>query len=70
MKLVDLQFKLGEISGKIDQLLAQEAAREKRIDALEGRTRSLEVFRWKSAGAISVWALVLGALVTWINKHG
>lgn len=65
MNLVNIEYKLGQIDGKLDMLLefhrssgAQNGQRDKRIGALEK-------FQWKTAGALSAWAVVLSLVLAW-----
>lgn len=58
-----IEYKLGQIEGKIDLLLDRTAGQERRI-------RGLEAFRWKLAGALAVLSLMASFLGAWVVHRG
>jgi hypothetical protein len=65
MHEVNIDYKLGVIESKLDMLLAQESAKDERMTAQEARIQTLENFRWKLAGALSAWMVVLSIALAW-----
>lgn len=72
MTMDNLDYRLGEIAGKLDQLLASVAAKDlveaERDKQMERRVSVLEAARWKTAGALSVWSLILSIALAWFEN--
>jgi hypothetical protein len=58
--------RLGEISGKLDMVLANQEAAAGRYDGLDKRLRTVEQRQFLHTGG----AGMLGAIVTYLGTHG
>lgn len=58
-----LHFIVGEMSGKLDQVLLMLA----RVDKLEDRVGSLERLKWKVVGGVSLIVFTSGIAEVWFN---
>jgi hypothetical protein len=56
-----LHFKVGELSGKIDQVLSTLLEDRRKWEGLDVRVGSLESFRSQAIGASSIMVLVIGS---------
>jgi hypothetical protein len=65
-----LHFVVGEMSGKLDQVLQTLLNDRARVDTLEGRVGKLEVWRWKIVGGGSLIMVLLGSVEAWRYVSG
>lgn len=60
-----LHFLVGEMSGKLDQVLSTLLTDRARVDSLEGRVTTVERWQWKVIGGGSIIVLLLGTAEVW-----
>ena len=65
-----LHFIVGEMSGKLDQVLAAILMDRQRVDSLEGRVEVLERWRWRILGGGSVLVFLIGSVEAYRNVAG
>lgn len=58
-----------DLHGKVDQLIANQAAQAKLADDHEKRLRELEQWKWRLAGVVAVCGIVVPALVALAVKR-